>query len=324
MKRFFVTSLILFLSSTLCFTLSPKWFTDLEKVFPSEKFIRAIGEGSSITLAKSFALSELSSYFEQTIETKTFATKSISKNNLVVEEYSNYKQDFVLKTNAEIFQVEYTDFFYNKKNQKYFICAYINKENIWKVISQKIQIIISNCNLILQEMNKENEPLRKVFYYNEINNCYVEFYKLYQIALCIYPNRCDKFSEKIKMINEEIISLKSLISKISIKLKTTGDKEKFIESKVLQLISKNGFAISSQKGMYQLNVEIDWNETEFNDVYSSYPKINFSVYKDSEIIKSFEIFCEKCSAYNYQTLKNSEVLLVETNLEKYFVSEFFK
>ena len=55
MKRFFVTSLILFLSSTLCFTLSPKWFTDLEKVFPSEKFIRAIGEGSSITLAKSFA-----------------------------------------------------------------------------------------------------------------------------------------------------------------------------------------------------------------------------------------------------------------------------
>ena len=126
------------------------------------------------------------------------------------------------------------------------------------------------------------------------------------------------------MINEEIISLKSLISKISIKLKTTGDKEKFIESKVLQLISKNGFAISSQKGMYQLNVEIDWNETEFNDVYSSYPKINFSVYKDSEIIKSFEIFCEKCSAYNYQTLKNSEVLLVETNLEKYFVSEFFK
>lgn len=324
MKKIILFSVILFLTSTLCYTAIPKWILDLEKVFPSEKFIRAIGEGSSITLAKSFALSELSSFFEQTIETKTFATKSISKNNLVVEESSNFKQDFVLKTNTEIFQVEYTDYFYNKKNQKYFICAYINKENLWKVISQKIETIISNCNLILQEMNKENEPLRKVFYYNEINNCYVEFYKLYQIALCIYPNRCDKFSEKIKMINEEIISLKSLINKITIKLKTTGDREKFIESKVLQLLSKNGFAISSQKGMYQLNVEIDWNETEFNGVYSSYPKINFSVYKDSEIIKSFEIIFEKCSAYNYQTLERKQISLIEEYLDKFFLTEFFE
>lgn len=324
MKKIILFSVILFLTSTLCYTAIPKWILDLEKVFPSEKFIRAIGEGSSITLAKSFALSELSSFFEQTIQTKIYATKKITQNNFVIEEFSNIQQDFLSSTNTEIYQVEYSDIYFNKKNKRYYVCAYINKENLWNFILKKIDSNILNSNIILEEIKNQREPLRKVFYYNEINNCYVEFNKLYQIALCIYPNRCDKFSEKIKMINEEIISLKSLINKITIKLKTTGDKEKFIESKVLQLLSKNGFAISSQKGMYQLNVEIDWNETEFNGVYSSYPKINFSVYKNSEIIKSFEIIFEKCSAYNYQTLERKQISLIEEYLDKFFLTEFFE
>ena len=324
MKRFFVTSLILFFSSTLCFSSSPKWITNLEKVYPSEKFIRAIGEGSSITLAKQIAVSELSSFFEQIIETQTFATKSISKNNLVVEEYSNLKQDFISSTKTEIFQVEYSEIYFNKKNQKYYVCAYINKEKLWKVICKKIELNISHSKIILNEIEKINEPLKKIFYYNQIKNSYDEFNKLYQIALCTYPKECDKFSKVLQTINEKIILLKNLFSEISVKINATGDKGKIIESKIYQLLSKNGFLISSQKGMYKLNAEIIWNENKFNGVYSSFPKIIFSIYKNSEIIKSFEIICEKCSAYNYQTLEKSEILLLESYLDNFFIYKFFE
>ena len=324
MKRFFVTSLILFFSSTLCFSSSPKWITNLEKVYPSEKFIRAIGEGSSITFAKQIAVSELSSFFEQTIETQTFATKSISKNNFCIEESSIIKQDFLFSTKTEIFQVEYSEIYFNKKNQKYYVCAYINKEKLWKVICEKIELNISHSKIILTEIEKINEPLKKVFYYNQIKNSYDEFNKLYQIALCTYPNECDKFTEFSKTLNKKIISLKKLIDEISVIINITGDKGKIIESKIYQLLTKYGFIISSQKGMYQLNTKIIWNENEFNGVYSSFPKILFSIYKNSEILKSFEIICEKCSAYNNQTLEKSEILLLESYLDIFFIYKFFE
>ena len=41
-------------------------------------------------------------------------------------------------------------------------------------------------------------------------SCYYEFYKVYQIALCTYPNKCDNFTEFSKTLNEEIIKLKTI------------------------------------------------------------------------------------------------------------------
>ena len=324
MKKIILFSVILFLTSTLCYTAIPKWILDLEKVFPSEKFIRAIGEGSSITLAKKSALSELSSFFEQTIQTKIYATKKITQNNFIIEEFSNIQQDFLSSTNTEIYQVEYSDIYFNKKNQRYYVCAYINKENLWNFILKKIDSNILNSNIILEEIKNQSEPLRKVFYYKKIKDCYYEFYKVYQIALCTYPNKCDNFTEFSKTLNEEIIKLKKLIGEISVKINTTGDKRKIIESKIFQLLAKTGFLISSQKGMYQLNTEIFLDVNEFNGIYSTQPKIKFSIYKNSQIIKSFVIICENFSTYNYQTLERKQIGLIEEYLDKFFLTEFFE
>jgi hypothetical protein len=298
--------------------------SEAKKVFPPEKFIRAIGEGSSITLAKKSALSELSSFFEQTIQTKIYATKKITQNNFVVEEFSNIQQDFLSSTNIEIYQVEYSDIYFNKKNQRYYVCAYINKENLWNFILKKIDSNILNSNIILEEIKNQSEPLRKVFYYKKIKDCYYEFYKVYQIALCTYPNKCDNFTEFSKILNGEIIKLKKLIGEISVKINTTGDKRKIIESKIFQLLAKTGFLISSQKGMYQLNTEIFLDENEFNGIYSTQPKIKFSIYKNSQIIKSFVIICENFSTYNYQILKRKQISLIEEYLDKFFLTEFFE
>ena len=47
MKKQIINILILLMYSALCFASSPKWLTDLEKAFPTEDYVRAIGEGNS-------------------------------------------------------------------------------------------------------------------------------------------------------------------------------------------------------------------------------------------------------------------------------------
>ena len=55
------------LYSAFCYAAAPAWKLNLEKQFPSEKFVRAIGEGTTESVAKKSALAELSGYFSQTI-----------------------------------------------------------------------------------------------------------------------------------------------------------------------------------------------------------------------------------------------------------------
>ena len=53
---------------------------NLEKQFPSEKYVRAIGEGATESTAKKSALAELSAYFSQTIiaESESIRTEETS------------------------------------------------------------------------------------------------------------------------------------------------------------------------------------------------------------------------------------------------------
>ena len=44
------------LYSVLCFAAAPAWKLNLEKQFPSEKYVRAIGEGTTESAAKKSAL----------------------------------------------------------------------------------------------------------------------------------------------------------------------------------------------------------------------------------------------------------------------------
>ena len=83
-----------FLSSAFCFA-SPKWITDLEKAFPAEDYVRAVGEGNSESSAKKSALSELSSYFNQTISSQTNALRCIEQDNSSYKEKGDVKQNLI-------------------------------------------------------------------------------------------------------------------------------------------------------------------------------------------------------------------------------------
>ena len=86
--------------SALCFASSPKWLTDLEKAFPTVDYIRTVGEGNSETFAKKAALSELSSYFNQTISSQTQALKSIERDNSVHIQKDDVRQNLITSTKS--------------------------------------------------------------------------------------------------------------------------------------------------------------------------------------------------------------------------------
>lgn len=183
MKKHIVIISLIVMYSALCFASSPKWLIDLEKAFPSDLYIRAVGEGVSESSAKKVALSELSAYFHQTISFQTQSLKRIDREDSYFKETADVRQKLNTSTESELFSVQYTKSFYDKNSNKFYICAYIEKDHAWNVISQKMDITAGACKSYLDSVKNEPEDLLKVINLNRAEKFFAKFNSLYEMAL---------------------------------------------------------------------------------------------------------------------------------------------
>lgn len=323
MRKIISLLILTFLSSAFCFA-SPKWITDLEKVFPSEKYIRAIGDAGSETAAKKAAVSAVAEYFNQEISTQTFVAQSIHKADSDYQEKADIAQKIVSSAGASLFALEYTSSFYDKRSQKYFVCTYLERSTAWKIISQKADVAISEYKETVRESEILAEPLSKIIMLNKAEKIYEDFFEFYKTALVIYPNKCDGMTSFAKKASADMAQLDLLKNQATITITTRGDKQNRIQTKLASILSSNGLLAASQNGNYTLTANIYWNESEFNGVYSSYPQIQITITNGTKTIASYSGQCEKTAAYNYDTMNKSAIFSLEELLDEHFFSECFE
>ena len=323
MRKIISILILTFLSSAFCFA-SPKWITDLEKVYPSEKYIRAIGEAGSETAAKKAAVSAVAEYFNQEISTQTFVAQSIHKDYSDYQEKADIAQKIVSSSGASLFAVEYTSSFYDKRSQKYFVCAYLERSTVWKIISQKVDVAMSSYKETVREAEELADPLSKIIMLNKAKKIFEDFFKLYKTALVIYPNKCDGMTTFAKKASTDLAQLDLLKKHIAITITTTGDKQNRIQTKLASILTSNGLLVASQNGSYTLTANIYWNESEFNGVYSSYPQVQITITHGTKTIASYSGQCEKTAAYNYDSMNKSAIFSLEELLDEHFFSECFE
>lgn len=321
-KKSFVLILTL-LSSAFCFA-SPKWITDLEKVYPSEKYIRAIGEAGSETAAKKAAVSAVAEYFNQEISTQTFVAQSIHKDDSDYQEKADIAQKIVSSSGASLFALEYTSSFYDKRSQKYFVCAYLERSTAWKIISQKVDVAMAAYKETVRDVESQTEPLAKIIMLNKAEKIFEDFVELYKTALVIYPTKCDGLTTFAKKASANLAQLDLLKNQSAITITTRGDNQNRIQTKLASILTSNGLLVASQNGSYTLSANIFWNESEFNGVYSSYPQIQITITNGTKTIASYSGQCEKTAAYNYDTMTRSAIFSLEELLEERFFSECFE
>ena len=123
---YFITLNILY--SALCFAAAPTWKLNLEKQFPSEKYVRAIGEGTTEPAAKKSALSELSAYFSQTIIAESESYQKIRQAEAGNVTSSDLRENVIVHSDTELFCVKYTAAWTDPKSKKIYVCAFIDRK----------------------------------------------------------------------------------------------------------------------------------------------------------------------------------------------------
>ena len=310
---------ILGLYSALVFAGTPKWITDVEKVFPSEDFIRAGGEGVSEGAARKAALAELSSYFGQTVKTEISAVQNTHQSNDVYKEKSDFVQNLKTSSDVDLFCVHYTQAWFNKKTGKYYVCAYIERDEMWQILEQKIDVISAEFNSVIQNSKSEKEPFKKLLILEEAKSIYEEYKLLYQMSLAVYPKKCGKYESILESSLKSLQELLVLKSQIVVSVQVYGDKQNKVRTKICEVLTQKGIMISTEnrtRANFALVASVIWNDSQLNSVYSSKPQLELTINGPQGVVFSYSGICEKVASYNLQTTENLAFLQLEKLLEE--------
>ena len=72
-----------------------------------------------------------------------------------------------ITSEVELYRIHFTDSYYDKKRKTYFVCAYVNKDELSQVYTSKINSLIDSEKVLLSASNKENEPFYTVLNYQK-------------------------------------------------------------------------------------------------------------------------------------------------------------
>lgn len=318
---YFITLNILY--SALCFAAAPTWKLNLEKQFPSEKYVRAIGEGTTEPAAKKSALAELSAYFSQTIIAESESYQKIRQAGAGNGTSSDLRENVIVHSYTELFCVRYTDAWTEPKSKKIYVCAFIDRKEAWDLITQKMKRLEDKCSKLSKLAENEKEPFKKLLLFTKVKSFYSEYSELYEMAVALFPKRSERFESFIRKMDSCMNELILLKSSTAIQVKVSGDKGNSIYNKIYELLTQNGFLISSD-GRYQLSATVNWNEAKLNEIYSAYPNIKILIAGSGQTFASFNGECEKVAAYNQESMQRSAIFRLEELLEESFVKECFE
>ena len=309
---------ILGLYSALVFAGEPKWITDVESEFPNTEYIRAVGEGKSEAVAKRGALAELSSYFGQTIKSENFAKQSSRQSDSSYEEKASLWQNLDTSSEVDLFCVHYTTAWYNMKSDIYYVCAYIERTEIWEVLVAKMDSLSDKFDSVIANSKSEKDSFKKMLILENAKSFYEEYEQMYKMSLAIYPKKCSQYERFLEKSLNELQELSRLKNDLTVSVLVYGDKQNKIRTKICELLTQKGIIVNTDNrtcANFALVASVIWNDSQLNSVYSSKPQFDLNINGPQGTVFSYSGICEKVSSYNLQTTENLSFLRLEELLD---------
>ena len=300
----------------------PLWadsFT-ISQVLPSERYISSLGYAGTKEMAVSASDGNLASYFSREISSFTRATQNLSNTDETKESLS---REIVIKSNIELFGIKHTEPYFDSDNKSYIVCAYISREEAWSILEPKLNIQYSSISKSINQVRNLN-GLKAIININKLMSAASNFEELYYMALFIFPNRCEKYTNLMEELFELNQMSQIIKHEVRIKIDIKGDSGDRIYTKITSLVTDAGFTICKSGENHIMSVDVDIAEQITGNIHSIYPQISVVISDRKQIVSSFSKTLEKVSAFNSATVKKMALSKIENVLEEEFAETCLK
>lgn len=317
----------LFLAFSVYAVKNPSWLTSPEIEFPSKDFLRAVGEAYTEKKAKSDALSEIALNFKANARV---LNKSIQ--NLEIfsdDDRTNYSksqtmhQEMEISSDVDLFCVQFTDSFYNKKSKKYSVLAYINRDEASKVLQAKIEPLRKEIKNLSSFAKAETEKLYIVFDYQRAK-AYAELVQKYiEDVIVLKPSLINVYEKDLGLISE--INSFSLAQKNKISFYASCEEKEYssVVAGLASILEESGFIYSKNKknADYAIDIKISFREEKYDIGKFVRPDVIASVInKKGEAVASYSKAYPRYGGYdNYESAYNLALVRIVQDFNENFL-----
>ena len=167
-----------------------------------------------------------------------------------------------ITSEVELYRIHFTDSYYEKKRKTYFVCAYVNKDELSQVYTSKINSLIDSEKVLLSASNKENEPFYTVLNYQKAK-LYGELARGFiDNLLAILPENAGQYEAFLleqDKIDELIIAQKR---NISFSVSCKEERAKALISGIASILEESNF-VYSKKALYNIDVDVSFTEEHY-------------------------------------------------------------
>ena len=295
----------------------PKWVLDVESEYPKETYLARLGSGATIENAQANALGQLASYFNSQIVVDTRTTNQMVNKNDVVSKNQTLNQKISVFSEINLVAVEYSKYFYNKKEKKYYIVAYMNREQAWKNLEDSLTSAYEKFESFQDMADSSKNLMMKYKYSKKANLAGEEFLNAIYKGFLINPNKRKEYKSKVSEINLKIDENSQI--NVPVLMKVKGDSENILSNCIANELKITGFSIDKDNGKNStclVNISIVLNEKVDNDVYFVYPEISMSIedFDGSKKYYSFERKWGKTAGFSLNQAHKKALLKISEEL----------
>ena len=240
----------------------PLWITDFRSVFSDEKFLAFMGEGKKKAEAKNEALEKLAGYFKTSINAVTNTSLVLEANDGGAKEKINVSENIEVKSSAVLSCVEYSEVYRDKKNRKYYVVAFIEREKAWKLLEGELEAEGKNIRNLVQtsvEISEKDILLAKRFFRN-VKKAEKNYLEMLEYASLISPAKSNAYYREINYICETESEIIENLSECSFYVSVEQDWLGFLKRNIFIYLFQKGFQLSDEKSDTNYKVIVTVNE----------------------------------------------------------------
>ena len=296
---------------------TPNWYAD----FPDAKFLAQRGVADTAEQSKTDALSQLSQYISTNVNSNLSTSVRYMDKGGVVDSSTLIQNDVEVRSNVDLFGVEYTVPFYLKAEKKWYCVAYINRDKAWAQYVPKIELAKNIFYGFYNSARSEGEPIFVMSYYKNAWERGKDFLTALEYGRLIHPAKEKAYSADRADIARIPAKIEDERRVIQIQIDITGDYNGIIRTSLENAFKKAGFTVS-RRGNYKAVVEVEPNSDGKNPL-AVFPEIDLKLEGvTGQTVYSYkDRLAERTVAYSLETAQKKAYPVLARQIEQNICNE---
>ena len=297
---------------------APEWYPDARKAFPADRFLTQAGAGDSADRARTDAAGALARYFKTSVDASLRTTMTAISTERGAGEETRVVDDVTLSSNVELFALELTEPYRDKKDRKWHCVAYIEREAAWRQYRPRVESLRDVAAGFRARAEREEEPFERVALYRKAWGASLDFLESLEFARIIYPRAEAEFAKD----RERAAEIPSLIgaeaANLTVRVESKGDWGGTVEQGAKRGLERAGFRVVQGAGAnYTATLRVEPNATG-GDPLAVLPSATLSVTgRGGRGIASVQAALEeKTVAYTLETAQKKSYPRLSAKLEE--------